>query len=63
LCPWPQGLRPFCENANCPYPIPYTPTAPHYYSLKGTFLGTAKPTAPGVYIEATGVKARKIMVR
>ncbi|MCL2282659.1 MAG: hypothetical protein FWC26_05010, partial [Fibromonadales bacterium] len=38
--------------AQTPNPIPYTPATPHYYSLKGTFLGTQKPTAPGIYIEA-----------
>ncbi|MCL2283663.1 MAG: hypothetical protein FWC26_10165 [Fibromonadales bacterium] len=36
---------------------------PKYYTLKGILLGTQKPTAPGVYIEARGVKAKKIMVR
>ncbi|MCL2282983.1 MAG: hypothetical protein FWC26_06670, partial [Fibromonadales bacterium] len=56
--------------AHTPNPIPYTPAAPHYYSLKGTFLGTQKPTAPGVYIEVRAEnfqpqqqRARKIMVK
>ncbi|MCL2283338.1 MAG: hypothetical protein FWC26_08485, partial [Fibromonadales bacterium] len=36
---------------------------PRYYTLKGISLGTQKPTTPGIYIEARGVKARKIIVR
>ncbi|MCL2283168.1 MAG: YDG domain-containing protein, partial [Fibromonadales bacterium] len=48
---------------NTPNPIPYTPVTPRYYSLKGTFLGTIKPTAPGIYIEARGVKTKKIIVK
>ncbi|MCL2283511.1 MAG: hypothetical protein FWC26_09370 [Fibromonadales bacterium] len=40
-----------------------TSQTPRYYTLKGILLGTAKPTAPGIYIEARGIKAKKIMVR
>ena len=49
--------------AHTPNPIPYTPAAPHYYSLKGTFLGTQKPTAPGIYIAKIGKQTLKIAVR
>ncbi|MDR2580624.1 MAG: hypothetical protein LBC85_06500 [Fibromonadaceae bacterium] len=39
------------------------PSAPPlYYDLKGTPLGTTKPTAPGVYIEKHGKQIRKIAV-
>ncbi|MDR2579939.1 MAG: hypothetical protein LBC85_02980 [Fibromonadaceae bacterium] len=34
-----------------------------YYTLKGTPLGTTKPTAPGVYLEKHGKYTRKIAVR
>ncbi|MDR2581221.1 MAG: leucine-rich repeat protein [Fibromonadaceae bacterium] len=34
-----------------------------YYDLKGTPLGTTKPTAPGVYLEKHGKHMRKIAVR
>ncbi|MDR2579711.1 MAG: InlB B-repeat-containing protein [Fibromonadaceae bacterium] len=39
------------------------PSLPLYYDLKGTPLGTTKPTAPGVYIEKHGKHVRKIAVR
>jgi len=41
---------------------PHSPL-PRYYNLKGTPLGTAKPTIPGVYIEKVGKQARKILVK
>jgi hypothetical protein len=34
-----------------------------YYNLKGTSLGTTKPTAPGVYLEKSGKHVQKITVR
>ncbi|MDR2579489.1 MAG: InlB B-repeat-containing protein, partial [Fibromonadaceae bacterium] len=34
-----------------------------YYNLRGTPLGTTKPTAPGVYLEKRGKYTRKIAVR
>ncbi|MDR2579754.1 MAG: InlB B-repeat-containing protein, partial [Fibromonadaceae bacterium] len=34
-----------------------------YYDLKGTSLGTTKPTAPGVYLEKHGKHVRRIAVR
>jgi uncharacterized repeat protein (TIGR02543 family) len=34
-----------------------------YYTLKGTPLGTTKPTAPGVYLEKHGKHVRRIAVR
>jgi len=34
-----------------------------YYSLKGTPLGTVKPTASGIYIEKIGKHVRKIVVK
>ncbi|MCL2283337.1 MAG: InlB B-repeat-containing protein, partial [Fibromonadales bacterium] len=43
-----------------PYPMSHVPK---YYTLKGISLGTTKPTAPGIYIEAIGVKAKRIVVR
>ncbi|MCL2284463.1 MAG: MBG domain-containing protein [Fibromonadales bacterium] len=49
--------------AHTPNPIPYTPAASHYYSLKGTFLGTQKPTTPGIYIAKIGKQTLKIAVR
>jgi uncharacterized repeat protein (TIGR02543 family) len=39
------------------------PSPPLYYTLKGTPLGTTKPTAPGVYLEKHGKHVRKIAVR
>ncbi|MCL2283860.1 MAG: hypothetical protein FWC26_11150 [Fibromonadales bacterium] len=39
-----------------PYPMSHVPK---YYTLKGTLLGTAKPTTPGIYIEVTSVRAEK----
>ncbi|MDR2580635.1 MAG: hypothetical protein LBC85_06555 [Fibromonadaceae bacterium] len=39
------------------------PSPPLYYNLKGTPLGTQKPTTPGVYIEKRGKYMRKIAVR
>ncbi|MDR2580477.1 MAG: CotH kinase family protein [Fibromonadaceae bacterium] len=33
-----------------------------YYTLKGTALGTTKPTAPGVYLEKRGKHVRKITI-
>ncbi|MDR1759323.1 MAG: thrombospondin type 3 repeat-containing protein [Fibrobacter sp.] len=37
--------------------------APHYYSLKGEPLGTAKPKNAGVYLMKQGSSIKKIMVR
>ncbi|MDR2580491.1 MAG: InlB B-repeat-containing protein, partial [Fibromonadaceae bacterium] len=34
-----------------------------YYDLKGTSLGTTKPTAPGVYLEKHGTHVRRIAIR
>ncbi|MCL2101234.1 MAG: hypothetical protein FWH22_05925 [Fibromonadales bacterium] len=34
-----------------------------YYDLKGTPLGTIKPTTPGVYIEKQGKQTKRIVVR
>jgi hypothetical protein len=51
----PSGERP-CTGVAC-YALPL------YYDLKGTPLGTTKPTAPGVYIEKHGKHVRKIAVR
>ncbi|MCL2284567.1 MAG: hypothetical protein FWC26_14730 [Fibromonadales bacterium] len=42
---------------------------PKYYTLKGTFLGTQKPTAPGIYIEVRAEnfqpqqRIRKVIVK
>jgi hypothetical protein len=33
-----------------------------YYTLKGTPLGTQKPTTPGVYLEKRGKHIRKITI-
>ncbi|MCL2282025.1 MAG: leucine-rich repeat domain-containing protein, partial [Fibromonadales bacterium] len=40
-----------------------TSQPPKYYTLKGTPLGTTKPTAPGVYIVKIGTQTNKIMVK
>ncbi|MDR2581591.1 MAG: hypothetical protein LBC85_11450 [Fibromonadaceae bacterium] len=37
--------------------------SPLHYNLKGTPLGTAKPTATGVYIEKHGKHTRKILIK
>ncbi|MCL2101182.1 MAG: hypothetical protein FWH22_05655, partial [Fibromonadales bacterium] len=34
-----------------------------YYDLKGTPLGTQKPTASGIYIEKHGKNIKKVMVK
>ncbi|MCL2284290.1 MAG: hypothetical protein FWC26_13320, partial [Fibromonadales bacterium] len=57
---------PTCNETPIPHtpnPIPYTPVTPHYYTLKGTSLGTTKPTAPGIYIAKIGKQTLKIMVK
>ncbi|MCL2282615.1 MAG: InlB B-repeat-containing protein, partial [Fibromonadales bacterium] len=43
-----------------PYPMSHVPK---YYTLKGISLGTAKPTAPGVYIVKIGTQTLKVVVR
>ncbi|MCL2283214.1 MAG: hypothetical protein FWC26_07850, partial [Fibromonadales bacterium] len=43
-----------------PYPMSHVPK---YYTLKGIPLGTAKPTAPGVYIVKIGTQTQRVVVK
>ncbi|MDR2580710.1 MAG: hypothetical protein LBC85_06930, partial [Fibromonadaceae bacterium] len=45
-----------------PSPDARTGVAPAYYNLHGQPLGTAKPTAPGVYIEKHGNQTKRVTV-
>jgi len=40
-----------------------TSHSPTYYSIKGTPVGTTKPSKSGVYIEKTGNQIKKVVVR
>ncbi|MCL2100634.1 MAG: hypothetical protein FWH22_02835, partial [Fibromonadales bacterium] len=54
------------ESGNVPiliHSLLPTPHSPIYYDLKGTSLGTQKPTSPGIYIEKIGTQTKRIMVK